>query len=347
MRSKANLPIFVAYAVMCLLVLAFLAVEMGGSLSFGQGYRVTAMFKSPADLIAGDDVDLAGIPVGRVHSLQPMAGSTAVVMDIRNTQVVPLFTDARAVLREKNLLGERYIELNRGQDGNGSIPSGGTIAEDHTLTPVEVDQVLNALDPQVRDRLDIIINSLGQATAGRGEDLNASAGDLSTLALDLQSIAGTLASNSDHLDALILDLRKVIETIAAWHSQFRALIADWDHVMATLASRETALQGTITGQDQVMSIFDQALAGSAPDSLHTALAEAPAALGHANHYLQGGISYFAVVQADTPAISHLFTELASVMSGIGVADESGSPDKGKTVHMWRVYCSQKSACFGP
>jgi phospholipid/cholesterol/gamma-HCH transport system substrate-binding protein len=346
MRSKANLPIFLTYVVISLLVGAFLAVQMGGNLGLGGGYRVTAIFKSPTDLIAGDDVSLAGVRVGQVQSLAPMAGSTAVVMDIRNSQVVPLFADARAVLREKNLLGERYIELNRGSDP-GPIPNGGTITEDHTLTPVEVDQVLNALDPQVRDRLDIIINSLGQATAGRGEDLNASAGDLSTLALDLQSIAGTLASNSDHLDALILDLRKVVETIAAWHAQFRAVIADWDNVMATLASREAALQGTVSEQDRVMSIFDQALAGSAPVDLHAALAEAPATLNHTNHYLQGGLSMFAVVQADTPAIAQLFRELASVMSGMGVADESGSPDKGQRVHMWRVYCSRGSACFGP
>jgi phospholipid/cholesterol/gamma-HCH transport system substrate-binding protein len=345
-RSKTNLPIFLGYALISLLVGAFLAVQMGGNLSLGGAYHVTAMFKSPTDLIVGDDVSLAGVRVGQVQSLHPMAGSTAVVITVRNQKVVPLFADARAVLREKNLLGERYIALNRGSD-SAPIPSGGTINEDHTLTPVEVDQVLNALDPQVRDRLDIVINSLGQATAGRGEDLNASAGDLSTLALDLQSIAGTLASNSDHLDALILDLRKVVETIAAWHAQFRALIADWDNVMATLASREAALQGTVTEQDRVMSIFDQALAGNAALDLHAALGEAPQTLNHTNHYLQGGLSMFAVVQADTPAIAQLFRQLASVMSGMGVADESGSPDKGQTVHMWRVYCSRGSACFGP
>src|SRR5436853_350115 len=83
------------------------------------------------------------------------------------------------------------------------------------------DQVPNALDPQVRDQLDVVINSLGQATAGRGQDMNASASDLSSLAVDLQTLAHTLAGNSDHLDALIADLSKVMQTLAAWHADFR------------------------------------------------------------------------------------------------------------------------------
>src|SRR5207244_2676498 len=119
-----------------------------------------------------------------------------------------LFHDARAVIRQKNLLGETYVEVNRGSAAQGRIADGGTIDQDHTLAPVEVDEVLNALDPQVRDQLNLVINTLGQATAGRGQDMNASAGDLSSLALDLKTLAHTLASNSDHLDALIADLHR-------------------------------------------------------------------------------------------------------------------------------------------
>jgi ABC-type transporter Mla subunit MlaD len=224
------------------------------------------------------------------------------------------------------------------------MADGGTIAESHTLTPVEVDQVLNALDPQVRDQLDIVINTLGQATAGRGQDMNASAADLSAVAVDLRVLAQTLASNSDHLDALITDLRKVMETLAAWHADFRALITDWDNVMATLASREQNLQGTIVEQDKVMAIFDQGLSGGAAEKLHGAIAEGPATIDNANHYLTGAAAVFSQVQSDAPAIQQLFRELASVMSGIGHPNEAGS-NPNDWVHMWRVYCADQ--CFQP
>jgi virulence factor Mce-like protein len=339
MRSKANLPTFIAFAVICLLAAGFLAAQMGGEFIFG-GYHVNAVFKTGSDLVPGDDVTISGIRVGKVESLSPSANSTQVGMLIHG-DFGQLFSDARAVIRQKNLLGETYIEINRGS-GPTRIADGGTIPEDHTLTPVEVDQVLNALDPQVRDQLDVLINSLGQATAGRGPDMNATAADLSAVTVDLQTLSHTLAANSDHLDALIADLRKVMDTLAAWHADFRAMITDWDHVMANLASREQSLQGTIVEQDRTMAILDQALSGGAAPGLHSALAEGPTAIDRTNHYLADATTVFKVVQDDTPGIARLFNELASVMSGIGTAQEDG-PQKGKTSHMWRVYCA--GACF--
>ena len=337
MRSRANLPVFIAYLIIGALATVFLATQMGGEISFG-AYRVNAIFKTGAELVPGDDVTMSGLRVGRVERLTPMADKTQVSMLV-HSNFSPVFKDARAVIRQKNLLGETYIEVNRGTSSEGGIPDGGTIDEEHTLTPVEVDQVLNALDPQVRDQLDIVINTLGQSTAGRGPDMNASSADLSSIAVDLQTLAHTLANNSDHLDALIADLRKVMETLAAWHAQFRGLITDWDHLMATLASREQNLQGTIVEQDRVLTILDQALSNGAAQQLHGAIAEGPAAVDNANHYLAGAATVFDVVQQDTPGIKKLFVELASALSGIGTANETGSPDKGHTVHMWRIFCA--------
>ena len=342
MRSRANFPVFLAYVLISLCAVAALALQMGGEFVFG-GYRVNASFKTGAELVAGDDVTMSGLRVGKIEALAPIAGGTKVSM-LLHGDFTPVFRDARAVIRQKNLLGEAYVEVNRGSAGQGPIADGGTIDQDHTLTPVEVDEVLNALDPQVRDQLNMVINTLGQATAGRGQDMNASAADLSSLALDLKTLAHTLASNSDHLDALIADLRKVMETLAAWHTDFRAMLADWDHVMATLASREQNLQGTIVEQDRVMGILDQALSGGAAEQLHGALIEAPATIDNANHYLGGAATVFGVVQNDTPGIQQLFRELASVMSGIGHPDEPGS-NPNDWVHMWRVYCADQ--CFRP
>jgi phospholipid/cholesterol/gamma-HCH transport system substrate-binding protein len=342
MRSRANLPIFIAYALLGLLATGLLLAQMGGEFVLG-GYRVNAVFKTGAELVAGDDVTMSGLRVGKVEAMTAVDGATQVTL-LLHRDFTPVFKDARAIIRQKNLLGEAYVEVNRGKASLGDIADGGTIALDHTLAPVEVDQVLNALDPQVRDQLSLVINTLGQATAGRGSDMNASAADLSAVALDLQVLAHTLANNSDHLDALVADLRKVMETLASWHADFRALLADWDNVMATLASREQNLTGTIVEQDKVMTILDQALSGGAAQQLHAAIAQGPQAIDNANHYLGGAATVFGIVQNDTPGIKQLFVELASVMSGIGHPDEPGS-NPNDWVHMWRVYCAGQ--CFRP
>src|SRR4029077_11588772 len=105
-------------------------------------------------------------------------GATRITL-LLHRDFTPVFKDARAIIRQKNLLGEAYVEVNRGSAPLGGSQHGDTIPLDHTLAPVEVDEVLNALDPQVRDQLNLVINTLGQATAGRGSDMNASAADLS------------------------------------------------------------------------------------------------------------------------------------------------------------------------
>jgi virulence factor Mce-like protein len=309
---------------------------MGGQFSLIGAYRVHTVFATGADLVPGDDVTISGVPVGRVESLSPSTDRIEAVLIVQG-QYAPIYNDARAVIRQKNLLGETFVALNRGTSESGPMPNGGTIGEDHTLTPVEIDQVLNTLDPSVRDQLDVAINSLGTGLAGQGSNMNDANHDLSRLSSDLVVLSHTLASNSSHLDALIADLAKIMETLAAYHAQFRAMLADWDHVMQTLASREAALQGTITEQDRVMAILDQGLAGDAPQALHSALAEGPQTLSNADYYLStSSATVFDVDQRYRADIARLFDELASVMSGI---------DSTTGRHMWRVTCPPP--CFKP
>src|SRR5438045_9642463 len=103
-----------------------------------------------------------------------MTEATRVTM-LQHHDFTPVFNDARAVIRQKNLLGEAYVELNRGSRSEGAIADGGTISQEHTLTPVEVDEVMNALDPQVRDQLAVVFNTLGLGTACGGQGTNAAA----------------------------------------------------------------------------------------------------------------------------------------------------------------------------
>ena len=325
MRSHRNLPVFLGYALASLLVLGFLARQMGGEFFLQPIYHVKAVFATGSQLVAGDDVTIAGLRVGRVDSLTPGDGGTVASLSI-HPQFGPLFDDARAVIKSKNLLGETYIELTRGSDSN-RLPSGGTIPLRDTLTPVELSQVLQTLDPSTRDHLVLLINSLGQGLAGRGQDLNLQAEDLKMLAGDLDVISKTLVDNQAHFAELLSSLGKIMDTLAAYHSEFRQLIADWDRLMRALASDEADLEGTISQDAQVMATFDQALAGNA-QGLNGALAESPRTIDNLNGYLGKGQVIFGQLDTESPSIDAVFNRLASAFSA---TDPNGD-------HMWRVYC---------
>lgn len=326
MRSRANLPVFLGYAGICLVVLVLLAGQMGGEFLLRPAYRVSAVFASGAQLVAGDDVTIDGFRVGRVESLRPAPRGAEALLQL-HPEYAPLYRDVRAMVKSKNLLGETYVELNRGTPQAGPLPDGGRIELAHTLTPVEIDQVLSVLDTDTRQRLVVLVNELGESVQGRGQDLNASAADLRDVARSVQTIARAVADQSDHLDTLLVDLRKVLDTLAAYHTQLQALVTDWDRLMRTLAARETDLQGVVVQEDRVVTILDQALAGGNAQGLHDAIAEAPGLLDNTNHYLANGQVIFGNLNGDAPAISDVFSRLASVMSGTDPQGDS----------MWRIY----------
>ena len=326
MRSRTNLPVLVAYAALCLLVLGLLGTRMGGEFLLRPAYRVAAVFASGAQLVAGDDVTIDGFRVGRVESLRPVPQGAEATLQV-HAEHAPLFRDARAMVKSKNLLGETYVELSRGSRDAGPLPEGGRIDLDHTLVPVELDQVLSVLDADTRQRLVLLIDELGESVQGRGQDLNAAAGDLRDVAGSLVTIAHAVASQADQLDALLPQLRKVLETLAAYHSQIRSLVADWDRLMRALASRETDLQSVVVQEDRVVTILDQALGGGTARDLNRAIAQAPQLLDRSDHYLDNAAVAFGDLNAESPAIADVFTRLASVMSGTGPQGD----------HLWRVY----------
>jgi phospholipid/cholesterol/gamma-HCH transport system substrate-binding protein len=330
-RPKRSLPIFVGYAVAALLVLGFLARGMGGEFFLAKVYHVKAVFATASQLVAGDDVTIAGLRVGKIETLSPALEGGAEASMLIHSEDLPIYTDARAVVHTKNLLGETYVELSRGVGGQNA-PDGFRIPIEHTLTPVELNQVLDALDPGVRDHLVLAVNSLGAGLAGNGSNLNQQAGDFKALASDLRTIASSIAQNAQHVDRLIISLAKILNTLAQFHAEFRALVTDWDRLMKALLERESDLQGTFRGQDRVMQIFDATLSGQSPSDINQALAEAPAALDNANHYLDDSKIVFDQLNPVVPEMNTTFQRLASAFSAY---DTNGD-------HYWRVYCAGNS-----
>jgi ABC-type transporter Mla subunit MlaD len=75
------------------------------------------------------DVRIAGVPVGKVISKQLDAVDNRPLVTIQmNNQYAPIHRNARAILREKTLLGETYVELTPGTQNAPPIPDGGKLS---------------------------------------------------------------------------------------------------------------------------------------------------------------------------------------------------------------------------
>src|SRR5439155_20302566 len=125
--SPARILTMVAFAASCIGLLLFLWISFGGATSLGpRGYEISAEFDQAVNLGSQADVRISGVTVGKVVSvrLDRRTSLTRAVMEI-DPQFAPRPADTRAILRQKTLLGETYIELSPGSQDTRKLPDGG------------------------------------------------------------------------------------------------------------------------------------------------------------------------------------------------------------------------------
>ena len=114
--SFGRILAMVVFAMSCFGLLMWLWLSFGGPVPLKpQGYRVKAPFPEAATLAQEADVRMAGVTVGKVKTkeLQKAAARTLVEMEL-DESISPIPKDSRAILRQKTLLGETYVEISPG-----------------------------------------------------------------------------------------------------------------------------------------------------------------------------------------------------------------------------------------
>ncbi len=129
--SIGRILIAAGFAISCFLLIMFLWIAFGGPVPLkAKSYRITAYFPEATQLAAESDIRIGGVSVGKVKevSLAPPDkridgyDTTEAVLEIR-PEFAPISEDARAILRQKTLLGETYVELTSGTEpGTESAP---------------------------------------------------------------------------------------------------------------------------------------------------------------------------------------------------------------------------------
>ena len=176
----------VAVAV-ALVALAVAAVVLANTSSGGgDPYQVRAIFDDAAFAVPGEEVRIAGAPVGTIAALgvcvnraKPCppgtASKAAATLTINNSGFTPFRANAFCAIRPQSLIGEKYVDCNpgtaaypplpkipNGQPGAGSY----LLPVSHTHSPVDTDIVQDIYREPVRQQFSLIINELGTGLAG-------------------------------------------------------------------------------------------------------------------------------------------------------------------------------------
>src|SRR6476469_6302447 len=142
----------VGFALSCFGLLLFLWLAFGGSIPLApRGYQFHVQFPEATQLAKEADVRISGVPVGKVKDLEAdtKTGLTNATIELQE-KYAPIPRDARAILRQKALLGETYVELTRGSRGvkRLALPEDGTLRQSQVADTVQLDEIFRAFNPK-------------------------------------------------------------------------------------------------------------------------------------------------------------------------------------------------------
>jgi phospholipid/cholesterol/gamma-HCH transport system substrate-binding protein len=156
------------------LLVTLVAVYLGftKSIPFKSHYEITAAFKTSNNLRPNSPVRVAGVNVGKVTKVEHATdGGQDVLVTMRiNDAGRPIHKDAEMAIRPRIFLeGNFFVDVSPGTPSAPVLEDGDRIPVNQTRTPVQLDQVLTALQSDTRDDLKVLLREYSEALHGRDD----------------------------------------------------------------------------------------------------------------------------------------------------------------------------------
>ncbi len=244
--QRANVARAAALAAVALAVIVavlLLFSPFGGN----EGYRVTATFVNAGQLVKGNQVLVGGVAGGTVTDIDiTRSGQAEVELDI-DERYAPLRRGTRATIKQASQSGvaNRYVDLAMPPSGGATIADGGRLSVDETETAVDLDQLLNTLDPPTRRGLQNLFKGSAAQYAGRGEQANRGYAYLSPALSSSQRLFSELTRDTHALERFLVDSSTFVSALAERRDDLAALIGNLRTTTHALGAEKHALADSI------------------------------------------------------------------------------------------------------
>ncbi len=228
--TLGNILVIILFVISCFGLLMFLWESFGGPLPLKpKGYRFSVAFPRTLALAEQSDVRISGVDVGHVISLHLGSdGRTHATIEVAG-QYAPIRANMHAIVRQKTLLGETYVQLiPEGQSGP-KLGDGAQLADSQVEPSVTLDDILSAFDPKTRADFKIWQQALAGGINGRGEQIN---------------------STFSQLEPFVESARELVTILNSQEGAVRALVHNTGVVFNALASRDHQLEGAIVNGER-------------------------------------------------------------------------------------------------
>jgi ABC-type transporter Mla subunit MlaD len=293
---------------MAVLLVAGAGVLVGAAGGSKRSYRVDAIFDRTAALIPGQQVKVAGAPVGTVKDITLTPQRKArVEMEVQEG-FAPFRSDARCIIRAEALIGEKFVQCDPGtprarplEGHDGGVP---TVPLERNTTPVEIDTILATFRRPYRERLRILLNEFGIGLAGRSDDINALIRRANPALKEANNLLRILDRERHSLGELVDGSDAALRELAGRKREVQGFIEHANTVTRAMGSRRGDLAESIRRLPPLLSELEPSarrlgsFARQATPTVHQLRTAAPAV-----NALLGDIQPLS--EAAVPALQHL------------------------------------------
>jgi phospholipid/cholesterol/gamma-HCH transport system substrate-binding protein len=215
----------------------------------GSGYGVKLQLENASQLVKGNVVQVGGRNVGKVTALKLSDdGQAQVEMTLSDDSVKPLHDGTRAKIRSLGLSGvaNRFIDLSPGLASSPKIRDGGVIGVDRTSGVVDLDALLDNLDPKVRGDVQSIVADAARAlTPTAAKQTNAGIHLLNPAVSQLTRLGRELTADQAALSSLLGHTASVARVLALHRQALGSGIESTAGVLGALASQREDLSSAL------------------------------------------------------------------------------------------------------
>ena len=277
----------VRYGVVLIIVLA-IVVYFGftKAIPFKHGYQLNGQFALAQNIHAKSPVRIAGVTVGQVTGIKREGRTSLVSMEIES-KGLPIHQDALLKIRPRIFLeGNWFVELQPGSPSAPTLSSGATIPIAQTADPVQLDQLLDALNTDTRANLQHFLIYYGegltlQPDAAENAKQEAEVRGLTaaqalnrTYHISPESLRGTaivnqaLGGTEQHdISKLIASIGKVTAALNVHEQQLGELIGNFNTFFAAFAAQSASvkelaatLPSSLRKTDEGLAALDESFA---------------------------------------------------------------------------------------
>ena len=258
---EAKVGVFVVIGVV---LLGYMSIKVGTlNFSNNKGYFIEVLFDSASGLAKDVTVEEAGVEIGRVQDISLKDGKALVLLRIRHGIIVK--KDARAIIRTRGILGDKYVEILAGSTSAPEIRSGDRLTR--TVPVTDMDTLMNVLG-EVANDIKLLTNSLSNVLGGEEGEANFRAivdnlremvtalnqtvqrnsADVDRMIHNLAGFSDTLKSVGDESQD---DIKDIIASVRRVSSTMESLLTDLEEVTAKINAGQGSIGRLINEEDTI------------------------------------------------------------------------------------------------